>query len=48
MRGEDGCQRYGQAGAGGSPPHARGRPEVIDDEEFFEGITPACAGKTRR
>ena len=33
-------------GAGGSPPHARGRPGAVAGDFPVGGITPACAGKT--
>ena len=31
----------------GSPPHARGIPELVKDDDAKPGITPACAGNTR-
>ena len=30
----------------GSPPHARGIPELVKDDDAKPGITPACAGNT--
>ena len=48
MRGED-LKRMMAANPGsGSPPHARGRPEPVWWQVEAAGITPACAGKTRR
>ena len=31
----------------GSPPRVRGKPHRGDDHRGPDGITPACAGKTR-
>ena len=33
---------------GGSPPHVRERHRVTEYYLLFRGITPACAGKTKR
>ena len=30
----------------GSPPHVRGKPELLTVNSISPGITPACAGKT--
>ena len=48
MRGED--RQMGEAGEliDGSPPHARGRHLDAPARQDVQGITPACAGKTRR
>ena len=48
MRGEDLEDVKGLNKRQGSPPHARGRLEEHYDYELIAGITPACAGKTRR
>ena len=32
----------------GSPPHVRERPPLLQDSVRWGGITPACAGKTKR
>ena len=48
MRGEDETFREMQGIAAGSPPHARGRPHSGQVLSSQRGITPACAGKTRR
>ena len=47
MRGEDGIPRRSIVHPEGSPPHARGRH--IPQHIWFtrQGITPACAGKTK-
>ena len=29
----------------GSPPHVRGKEEIIMDNKYLSRITPACAGK---
>ena len=47
MRGEDSFTRFGYEGFAGSPPHARGRLEAVYPLTSEEGITPACAGKTK-
>ena len=48
MRGEDLLRDFPSMIVTGSPPHARGR--LLSDIviEPTEGITPACAGKTKR
>ena len=48
MRGEDAEQDVIALRAVGSPPHARGRLDKVKKEIDDAGITPACAGKTRR
>src|SRR5699024_1413390 len=35
-------------GITGSPPHVRERPVKVKSTACFDGITPACAGKTFR
>ena len=47
MRGEDAGRRTWVYIDEGSPPHARGRPSQGVVSPPVEGITPACAGKTR-
>ena len=47
MRGEDVDDGDGVGGEDGSPPHARGRLRLESRQGTAEGITPACAGKTR-
>ena len=47
MRGEDVRSVTPSSMRGGSPPHARGRPQFPKYGEFTGRITPACAGKTR-
>ena len=47
MRGEDARSRETATSSGGSPPHARGRLGVGEQRGHPQGITPACAGKTR-
>ena len=46
MRGEDARTQHLGYVADGSPPHARGRRNVVHRSGHPEGITPACAGKT--
>ena len=46
MRGEDQIYNVPVLGIPGSPPHARGRRSALASDEFWDGITPACAGKT--
>ena len=46
MRGEDGLGARLPGEAGGSPPHARGRPSSLMSTILVDRITPACAGKT--
>ena len=48
MRGEDVDAVPIFAEHGGSPPHARGRPDLVRNLVYERGITPACAGKTLR
>ena len=48
MRGEDVVSEVVDFREEGSPPHARGRPTPNADFRVGGGITPACAGKTRR
>jgi len=48
MRGEDSLLFLKSGRWGGSPPHARGRLHLSKTLVNFQGITPACAGKTRR
>ena len=48
MRGEDLPSPIQTALGLGSPPHARGRPRLKLRSVSSTGITPACAGKTRR
>ena len=47
MRGEDIHSTKLVESRPGSPPHARGRHMFYSGSDFDEGITPACAGKTR-
>ena len=47
MRGEDSPDESTAQYRTGSPPHARGRPAFAGYFVALEGITPACAGKTR-
>ena len=46
MRGEDDATRKIRMQGNGSPPHARGRPELDKGALREMRITPACAGKT--
>ncbi len=46
MRGEKSARRCGRWTALGSPPHARGKEEIPFKFGNFQGITPACAGKS--
>ena len=46
MRGEDDFRPRDMAVEPGSPPHARGRPEMVVGGARRHRITPACAGKT--
>ena len=48
MRGEDRLRRNWGSYTWGSPPHARGRLSGSCPTLPVTGITPACAGKTRR
>ena len=48
MRGEDLSASMTMNCGDGSPPHARGRPRQKGEQAMTPGITPACAGKTRR
>ena len=48
MRGEDSVSNVDEPIVAGSPPHARGRPGLRMSGAPEYGITPACAGKTRR
>ena len=48
MRGEYACVELKQAVDRGSPPHARGIHPCLIAAVFHTGITPACAGNTRR
>ena len=48
MRGEDGSPSLRRRSGTGSPPHARGRRGQDAPRKEGSGITPACAGKTRR
>ena len=48
MRGEDLKPAGQMIIEGGSPPHARGRLGMMFLAGVVRGITPACAGKTRR
>ena len=45
IRGEDTCPRGAASGAGGSPPHTRGRFEISGISALPDGFTPAYAGK---
>ena len=47
MRGEDNLEEFLVVVDGGSPPHARGRHPISIAIGECDGITPACAGKTR-
>ena len=47
MRGEDATGLFVALSCGGSPPHARGRLGDGAGDRPRDGITPACAGKTR-
>ena len=46
MRGEDLVDSPVPLTSRGSPPHARGRHKLLDDNVNDPRITPACAGKT--
>ena len=46
MRGEDVEEQGEGPDSEGSPPHARGRLDVLSEAAVDTGITPACAGKT--
>ena len=46
MRGEDTNVELMNTYDVGSPPHARGRLDVVALAAAFNRITPACAGKT--
>ena len=46
MRGEDTSPGRRISVSTGSPPHARGRHNIVFDFAMKDGITPACAGKT--
>ena len=48
MRGEDRKSTAPHRRVPGSPPHARGRRLYAELGDSVKGITPACAGKTRR
>ena len=48
MRGEDRALTDPRSRPSGSPPHARGRLACASASTTTGGITPACAGKTRR
>ena len=48
MRGEDMAKKRKSRKRKGSPPHARGRRRIGSTWLAQIGITPACAGKTRR
>ena len=48
MRGEDVYSIEQKVNHSGSPPHARGRRDDSDLRLSYRGITPACAGKTRK
>ena len=48
MRGEDLSQPMKDLKAEGSPPLARGRHRRIERHLLNRGLTPACAGKTKR
>ena len=47
MRGEDLYDAVVKLLKVGSPPHARGRQSALSANASVQGITPACAGKTR-
>ena len=46
MCGEKKVMRSGKDKHMGSPPHVRGKGFLYFAHEMFEGITPACAGKS--
>ena len=46
MRGEDEFTGIIDKMGKGSPPHARGRPVIVQGMQVRTRITPACAGKT--
>ena len=46
--GENSTISIGYPCNGGSPPRVRGKPCCRSSKRLFSGITPACAGKTRR
>ena len=46
MRGEYQERKRGIMMDAGSPPHARGIQNRLEDPDLFLGITPACAGNT--
>ena len=47
MRGEKNDPRRGTLGDLGSPPHARGKDDYTYLASTWDGITPACAGKSK-
>ena len=47
MRGEKNSFSWSRCGESGSPPHARGKVGNIYSSMNSEGITPACAGKSK-
>ena len=46
MRGEHFSTAALQLVRTGSPPHARGTPDALEDANGEDRITPACAGNT--
>ena len=48
LRGEYLFQRYNGLHSAGSPPLARGILTMLMIQDGIEGITPACAGNTKR
>ena len=47
MRGEHRLQCLEEASGQGSPPHARGTPNITYEQVLDKRITPACAGNTK-
>ena len=48
MRGEKRYATVIRADGSGSPPHARGKASTSIPRPSYTGITPACAGKSKR
>ena len=48
LRGEKSAEIIASVRRAGSPPLARGKVRFICKRRYFAGITPACAGKSKR
>ena len=48
MCGEKGCCKFSSRNHSGSPPHMRGKVQLLPVHHDKVGITPACAGKRPR